>query len=156
MCYTVMTNSYQEESLYDKDFYLWLQTTANLLETNKLDELDIKNLLEEIISMGKSERKELKSRLITLIEHLLKLEYWQIEKEDNARGWRNTVAEQRLQIELTLEDSPSLKNMLNEIFNECYVKAREYILKRYQLSAVLFPDQSPFSLEDALNPDYLP
>jgi Domain of unknown function DUF29 len=151
-----MTNSYQEESLYDKDFYLWLQTTANLLETNKLAELDIKNLLEEIISMGKSEKKELKSRLITLIEHLLKLEYWQIEKEDNARGWRNTVAEQRLQIELTLEDSPSLKNMLNDIFDECYVKARLYILKRYQLSPVLFPDQSPFSLEDALNPDYLP
>jgi len=47
-----MTNSHQKESLYDRDFYLWLESTANLLETNKLDELDIDNLLEEIRSMG--------------------------------------------------------------------------------------------------------
>jgi hypothetical protein len=72
-----MTNYY---SLYAQDFYLWLQTTANLLESNKLDELDIENLLEEIKSMGRSEKKELKSRLITLIEHILKLEYWHLKK----------------------------------------------------------------------------
>ncbi|MFM6037394.1 MAG: DUF29 domain-containing protein, partial [Sphaerospermopsis kisseleviana] len=136
--------------------YLWLQTTANLLENNKFDELDIKNLIEEINSIGRSEKKELKSRLITLIEHILKLEYWQLEKENNARGWRNTVAEQRLQIELTLEDSPSLRNMLDDIFEECYQKARQYILKRYQLSPNLFPENPPFSVTDVLNADYLP
>ncbi|TAF07622.1 MAG: DUF29 domain-containing protein [Nostocales cyanobacterium] len=146
----------EPKSLYDQDFYLWLQTTANLLESNKFDELDIENLIEEINSMGRSEKKELKSRLITLIEHLLKLEYWQLEKENNARGWRNTVAEQRLQIELTLEDSPSLRNMLDDIFEECYQKARQYILKRYQLSLNLFPENPPFSVMDVLNADYLP
>ncbi|MBD2146823.1 MAG: DUF29 domain-containing protein [Sphaerospermopsis sp.] len=144
------------KKLYEQDFYLWLQTTANLLENNKFDELDIKNLIEEINSMGRSEKKELKSRLITLIEHILKLEYWQLEKENNARGWRNTVAEQRLQIELTLEDSPSLRNMLDDIFEECYQKARQYILKRYQLSPNLFPENPPFSVTDVLNADYLP
>ncbi|MFM5983089.1 MAG: DUF29 domain-containing protein [Sphaerospermopsis kisseleviana] len=144
------------KKLYEQDFYLWLQTTANLLENNKFDELDIKNLIEEINSIGRSEKKELKSRLITLIEHILKLEYWQLEKENNARGWRNTVAEQRLQIELTLEDSPSLRNMLDDIFEECYQKARQYILKRYQLSPNLFPENPPFSVTDVLNADYLP
>jgi hypothetical protein len=148
-----MTNYY---SLYAQDFYLWLQTTANLLEANKLDELDIENLLEEIKSMGRSEKKELKSRLITLIEHILKLEYWHLEKENNARGWRNTVAEQRLQLELTLEESPSLRNILNEIFDDSYRKARQYILKRYNLSPALFPEQPPFGIEDVLNSDYLP
>jgi hypothetical protein len=146
----------ESKNLYEQDFYLWLQTTANLLENNKFDELDIGNLIEEINSMGRSEKKELKSRLITLIEHILKLEYWQLEKENNARGWRNTVAEQRLQIELTLEDSPSLRNMLDDIFEECYQKARQYILKRYQLSPELFPENPPFSVVDVLNPDYLP
>ncbi|MBE9058663.1 DUF29 domain-containing protein [Sphaerospermopsis sp. LEGE 08334] len=146
----------ESKNLYEQDFYLWLQTTANLLENNKFDELDLKNLIEEINSMGRSEKKELKSRLITLIEHLLKLEYWHLEKENNARGWRNTVAEQRLQIELTLEDSPSLRNMLDDIFEECYQKARQYILKRYKLSPNLFPENPPFSVMDVLNPDYLP
>lgn len=151
-----MTNFNQSKNLYDRDFFLWLETTASLLEAKNFEQLDVENLLEEIQSMGKSERKELKSRLITLIEHLLKLEYWQLEKENNARGWRNTVAEQRLQIELTLENSPSLKNLLNDIFDDCYLKARQYILKRYQLLPTLFPESSPFSLEDVLNPDYLP
>ena len=146
----------ESKNLYEQDFYLWLQTTANLLENNKFDQLDIKNLIEEINSMGRSEKKELKSHLITLIEHFLKLEYWQLEKENNARGWRNTVAEQRLQIELTLEDSPSLRNMLDDIFEECYQKARQYILKRYQLSPNLFPENPPFSVTDVLNADYLP
>jgi len=145
-----------KKSLYDQDFYLWLTTTANLLETNKLAELDIKNLIEEIHSMGRSEKKELKNRLIILIEHLLKLQHWQLEKKNNARGWRNTVIEQRLQIELTLEDSPSLKNMLDEIFDDCYQKARQYILKKYQLSPNLFPESPDFSVIDALNSDYLP
>jgi hypothetical protein len=145
-----------QKSLYDQDFYLWLTTTANLLETNKLAELDIKNLIEEIHSMGRREKKELKNRLIILIEHLLKLQHWQIEKENNARGWRNTVIEERLQIELTLEDSPSLKNMLDEIFDDCYQKARQYIFKKYQLSPNFFPKSPDFSVIDALNPDYLP
>ncbi|MFM6139845.1 MAG: DUF29 domain-containing protein, partial [Sphaerospermopsis kisseleviana] len=57
----------ESKNLYEQDFYLWLQTTANLLENNKFDELDIKNLIEEINSIGRSEKKELKSRLITLI-----------------------------------------------------------------------------------------
>ncbi len=77
-------------------------------------------------------------------------------KENNARGWRNAVAEQRLQLELTLEESPSLRNILNEIFDDSYRKARQYILKRYNLSPALFPEQPPFGIEDVLNSDYLP
>jgi hypothetical protein len=143
-------------NLYEQDFYLWLQTTAKLLREKKLDQVDLENLIEEIESMGRSERKELKSRLTTLIEHLLKIKYWQAEKTNNARGWRQTIVEQRRQIEYILSDSPSLKGLLSEIVNECYVNARKDILKKYELDGEIFPSESAFSLEDILNEDYIP
>jgi Domain of unknown function DUF29 len=142
--------------LYDQDFYLWIQTTAKLLKEHRFDDVDWENLIEEIESMGKSEKKEVKSRLIVLLEHLLKLMYWEAEKTYNARGWRNTIVEQRRQISLSLEDSPSLRPLLGEMFPDCYRIAREDMLRKYQLSSDLFPTEPPFMLEDVLNSDYLP
>ena len=142
--------------LYDRDFYLWIQTTAKVLKERRFDDVDWENLIEEIESMGRSEKKELKSRLIVLIEHLLKLMYWEAEKAYNARGWRNTIVEQRRQISLSLEDSPSLRPLLGEMFPDCYRIARKDTLRKYQLSSDLFPTEPPFTLEDVLNPDDLP
>jgi Domain of unknown function DUF29 len=141
--------------LYEQDFYLWIQTTTKLLKERHFEDVDWENLIEEIESMGRSEKKEVKSRLIVLIEHLLKLMYWEVEKTYNARGWRDTV-EQRIQIELSLEDSPSLRPLLTDLFLDCYQKARSSALRKYQLPADFFPAEPPFTLEDVLNSDYLP
>ncbi|MCL1471373.1 DUF29 domain-containing protein [Argonema antarcticum] len=142
-------------NLYEQDFYLWLKTTTKLLKEKKLELVDFDNLIEEIESMGRSEKKELKSRLTTLIEHLLKIQYWQAEKANNARGWRQTIVEQRRQLEYLLEDSPSLRELLAEIWIECYVNARKDILKKYELDAEIFPREPEFTLEDILNADYI-
>lgn len=142
--------------LYEQDFSVWIEKTAKLLKQRRFDEVDWDNLIEEIETMGRSEKKELKSRLIAIIEHLLKLIYWEAEKADNARGWRNTVIEQRNQLELVLEDSPSLKQVLINIFVECYQKERQNNLRKYELSSGMFPVEPCFTLEDVLNHDYLP
>ncbi|MEB3148027.1 MAG: DUF29 domain-containing protein [Sphaerospermopsis sp.] len=144
------------KKLYEQDFYLWIQTTVKLLSEGKLEQLDIENLIKEIDSMGRREKKELKTRLIVLIEHLLKLQYWTEEKDYNARFWRNTVVEQRRQIAYSLADSPSLKSILNDVFLECYQDARNDTLRKYELPSELFPEDSPFSLLDILNADFLP
>ncbi|MBD2566431.1 DUF29 domain-containing protein [Anabaena lutea] len=151
-----MLTTNTNKTLYEQDFYLWIQTTVKLLQEGKLEQLDIQNLIEEIDSMGRSEKKELKTRLIVLIEHLLKLQYWIEEKDYNARGWRNTVVEQRRQIAYTLADSPSLKSVLNDVFLDCYTDARNDTLRKYQLDSELFPEESPFSLVDILNVDFIP
>ncbi|MFM7367811.1 MAG: DUF29 domain-containing protein, partial [Sphaerospermopsis kisseleviana] len=129
---------------------------VKLLSEGKLEQLDIENLIEEIDSIGRREKKELKTRLIVLIEHLLKLQYWTEEKDYNARFWRNTVVEQRRQIAYSLADSPSLKSILNDVFLECYQDARNDTLRKYELPSELFPEDSPFSLLDILNADFLP
>ncbi|MDB9436717.1 DUF29 domain-containing protein [Dolichospermum lemmermannii CS-548] len=149
---TIDTN----KTLYEQDFYLWIQTTLAILRERKLEQLDIENLIEEIDSMGRSEKKELKTRLVVLIEHLLKLQYWTEEKDYNARGWRNTVVEQRRQISYTLADSPSLKGILNDVFLDCYTDARNDTINKYQLPSTLFPEQPSFSLIQVLNADFMP
>ena len=143
-------------SLYEQDFYLWIQKTVELLQQGELGQLDVENLIEEIDSMGKSQRRKLKTRLTVLIEHLLKLQYWTTEKEYNARGWLNTIVEQRRQIAYILADSPSLKSVLNDIFLDCYQDARRDTLRKYPLSKMLFPQKSPFSLLELLDPDFIP
>ncbi|MBP0029862.1 DUF29 domain-containing protein [Roseofilum sp. Guam] len=142
--------------LYDRDFYLWVQTTVQLLQERRLDRIDFESLIEEVESMGKREKKELKSRLTTLIEHLLKLKYWESEKANNARGWRQTVVEQRRQIQYLLEDSPSLKVLLIEIWTECYGNARKDIIRKYRLEPELFPPEAGLTLDDILDDDYIP
>lgn len=144
------------KTLYDQDFYLWIQTTIQHLQERNLEQLDIENLIEEIDSMGRSEKKELKTRLVVLIEHLLKLQYWIEEKDDNARGWRNTVVERRRQITYTLADSPSLKAILNDVFLPCYQDAKKDTINKYQLPSNLFPEEPPFSLAQVLNADFIP
>ncbi|MGM3308320.1 DUF29 domain-containing protein [Anabaena sp. WFMT] len=144
------------KTLYEQDFYLWIQTTLQQLKERNLEQLDIENLIEEIDSMGRREKKELKTRLVLLIEHLLKLKYWTEEKEYNARGWRNTVVEQRRQIAYTFADSPSLKAILNDVFLDCYQDARKDTINKYQLSSNLFPEECPFSLTEVLNADFIP
>ena len=143
-------------TLYDTDFYLWIQHTVEALKQQDWDRVDWDNLIEEVESMGRSEKRELKSRLLVILEHLLKLMFWESEKPQNARGWRNTVIEQRNQVDLILEDSPSLKPWLTESFVESYAKARQQTLQKYGLPGDRFPTQPPFSLEDVLNANWLP
>jgi hypothetical protein len=144
------------QTLYEEDFYLWINETTQLIKENRFEEVDWENLIEEIESMGRSERKEIKNRLIVLIDHLLKLMYWEEEKVYNARGWRKTIVEQRRQISFSIEDSPSLRSLLGEIFLDCYHIAREDMLRKYQLSSDIFPIDPPFTIEDVVNPEYLP
>ncbi|GAC1457600.1 MAG: hypothetical protein NVS2B14_04220 [Chamaesiphon sp.] len=66
---TSVSNS---SDLYEQDFYLWLHTTAQILRDRQLDQLDIDNLIEEIESMGRSEKDALESNLVVVLMHLLK------------------------------------------------------------------------------------
>jgi hypothetical protein len=82
--------------------------------------------------------------------------FWESEKSQNLRSWRSTVLEQRYQLELLLEDSPSLKPMLQDMFADSYDKARLQTLRKYSLPETLFPTDPPFSLEQVLDSEFLP
>ena len=142
------TNTNNKISLYESDYCLWLDTTLQQLKNNDFKNLDLANLIEEIESLGRKERAELLNRLIVLFEHLLKLKYWQQELDRNQRGWNNTVIEQTNQIEILLEDSPSLKPSLDAIVERAYARALKVTKKKTGLDNL--PENNPFDVRDII------
>jgi hypothetical protein len=140
------------QTLYEQDFYLWTKAIVQHLKENRFNDIDIPNLIEEIESMGKSEKRELKSRLIVLLIHLIK---WQYQPEKRSESWRSTITEQRICIEALLEDSPSLQPLLIEIFADCYEKARSKASEETGIELNFFPQESPFTLDETLNAYFL-
>lgn len=145
-----------KSDLYEKDYYLWIEKTISLLENHQFSDLDLDNLIEEISSMGKSEKRSLESYLTRLLEHLLKLAYWQSELEYNQRGWKNEIRNFRLRIQQIIEDSPSLKPYLSEIFSPCYQNARKLFLDLSGMAENLVSLAPICSIEQALNEDWFP
>jgi Domain of unknown function DUF29 len=60
------------QSLYERDFYLWLEQQAARLREGRLGQLDVANLLEEMGDMGRSEQHAVEGNLVVLLTHLLK------------------------------------------------------------------------------------
>jgi hypothetical protein len=122
--------------LYDRDYLLWTEDIVNKLRAKDFDQLDLENLIEEIEDLGRSEKKQLKNRLATLLEHLLKCLYVDMPQEFN--GWERTIREQRRRIKFELEDSPSLKSIWDKSFDSAWRFALETVREDYP--ECQFPD----------------
>lgn len=140
-------------TLYDTDFNLWIEQTVNQLKQGDLQSLDLENLVEEIESMGRSDKREVYSRLKILLIHLLK---WRYQPKKRGSSWRNTIDEQRDQLSLILADSPSLKPHFENIFSDCYSKARRGASNETNLAPSTFPIDCPFLLEEILDSEFFP
>ncbi len=140
-------------NLYEQDFYQWIEETAGLLRVGKLSELDVPNLLEEVEAMGRAEKNAARSNLRVLLMHLLKYKY---QSERRSSSWKSSIREHRYRLRDALADSPSLKPFVAEAFRQCYGDAREEAADETGLPIDMFPEGSPFSLEQALEFDYLP
>ena len=146
-----MTTAYT----YEQDFVGWLNTQAELLKTGKVNELDIKNLVEEIEAMGRSEKRELENRMIILVMHLLK---WTFQPNYQSRSWANTINEQRRRIGRVIKDSPSLKNSLNdtEWFNDICQSALYQAVSETGLDIKIFPEQPIWTTQQILVDNFFP
>lgn len=143
-------------TLYDTDYQLWLENIINQLRQGDFQAVDWQNLLEELADLGKSERRALESLLTRLLEHLLKLTYWQSQRDYNQAGWKKEIRNFRIQIKKILKDSPSLKLYLREILQECYLDARNLLIDETELDASIFPGEVLASLEEILDQNWLP
>jgi hypothetical protein len=147
--------------LYQQDFLAWTRQQAHLLSQKRWQDLDLENLIEELEEMGRSNHRELESRLIVLIAHLLKWEFqWkQLQsqwREFEGKSWRNTIIEQRIQIDGLLKDRPSLKNSFEECLQKAYPQAIKLATKETGLSHKTLPNSCPYSMEQLFDEDFLP
>lgn len=143
----------QAKELYDQDFFEWTVRNADLLRSGRLDEADLEHIAEELEDMGKSERRELESRLEVLLAHLLK---WSCQPARRGRSWKATIRVQRRELLRLLADMPSLKNHLHRNLAEIYSTGIERAISETDLPDGAFPATCPFTLEQILDPDFYP
>ena len=150
---TQLSSPTDTANLYDRDYYLWLSHTAQLIKEGKFSQLDAANLIEEIEDMGRSEKRAIRSNLVVVLLHLLKYKY-QPEKRSNS--WKSSIREHRRRLRDDFQVSPSLKRYFEEVFDKCYQDAREQAADETGLPLDTLPTDSPFAPTEVLNPDYLP
>lgn len=128
------------QTLYEQDFSLWVKDTVEKLKAKNTENLDWEHLIEEIEGLTRSDRREIKHRLITLFEHALKRRY--VPLNECYRGWELTIKRTQSKLKDILEDSPSLRSYLLEIIPNCYQEALENVRIEYDS---FFPDEYIFS-----------
>lgn len=145
--------------LYDRDFYAWSMQAAELLRQRRFAELDTESLIEEVEDLGKSVKRELKSRLRTLLEHLLYISYL-ARDEREGWGWKSTAIEQRQALADLLADNPSLKTCLETATAEAYLVGRKLCAAKAhsleptrKLREEELPETCPWTIGELLTAD---
>ncbi|MEB4591222.1 DUF29 domain-containing protein [Candidatus Thiothrix sp. Deng01] len=138
---------------YDTDFYGWTQAQADALKNRRVDDLDFENLLEEVESMGASERRQMVSRLKVLMMHLLK---WRHQPDRRGKSWELTIKEQRRRIPRHLKENPSLQAKMPDMLEEAYEDALFLAEAETGLHQSFFPVDCPWTLEQMLDAEFWP
>jgi hypothetical protein len=136
--------------LYDQDFFAWTQAQADALKRRSAHELDWDNLIEEVRDMGGRDRREVKSRLINLLLHLLK---WRYQPERRGASWANSIRIQQQELPLIFEQSPSLEVYAEAALADAYSQARKSAAKQTRLPIDAFPETYPETLAEIIAAD---
>jgi len=137
------------------DFYAWTRQQAEALRRragkDADNEIDWENVAEEIEALGRSDRRQIRSRVEILLLHLLK---WKYQPAHRSGRWRSSIVEARTRLNDLLDESPSLKNYPQE----CLEKAFTAAARRAQLETGLLqmPEDCPWTIEQVLDDDFLP
>ena len=139
--------------LYEQDFFEWTQSTADLIRAGKWYDLDRETLAEEVESLGKRDRRELASRVQTILMHLLK---WYSQPEARSGSWRGTIRTTRREIAAVLADSPSLRQQVPHLLPSAYGEACLDASDETGLPLAAFPQTCPWTPEQVLDTDFWP
>ena len=143
----------QKHPKHDEDFYGWAMAEATLLRQGRFNQLDIKNLIEELECMGASEKRELINRLAELLMHLLK---WQFQPNLRGHSWIYSIREQRKQIQIHLKNNPSLKTLIFPSLLDAYELAISKAAKETYLDEKTFPQECPYTFEQIIDNNFYP
>lgn len=132
--------------LSEVDETAWLEATADLIRHRQLDAVELDTLAEYLADMAKRDRREVFSRLVVLLSHLLK---WEYQPDRRSGSWQGTVLEQQRELRQLLE-SGTLHNHAIAVFAEAYADARKQAAAETGLARRAFPEACPWDLDAAL------
>ena len=134
-----------QASNYDTDFYGWAAEQADLLKKGQFEKLDMINLIDEVESLGRSEKNSLISYLTIYFLHLLKKKY---QPNLDCRSWDISIRNSKAKFIEKLLQNPGLKSKLDEIFDEAYKDARVEASKETGFDMDAFPKECPWTKDE--------
>ena len=145
-------------TLYERDFHAWARAQADALRARDADAIDWTNVVEEIESLGRAERSSLKSCIVTILEHRLKLDHGIVREPVNK--WRASIMRAQTDVMDNLADNPSLRREVPELIGIAYRSARrkalasfeEYEPERVAHYEAALPRDCPYGEADVLDP----
>jgi Domain of unknown function DUF29 len=138
--------------LYEVDETAWLEAMANLIQQGQWADLDYSHLGEYLSDMALRDRREVESRLATLLAHLLK---WNYQPDHRSRSWRGTIIEQRQEL-ARLASRGVLRNHAAAVLSDIYAEAVDRAVGETGLAADSFPAECPYTLAQLLAPGVPP
>ena len=141
------------KTLYEIDDAVWLEETIELLKAKNFEALDLENLIEELEDLGKEKKFRVASFLQQIVRHCLLLQFWTGEREYNQAHWQAEIISFQYQLQRYL--TTNLRKYLEQEFDQIYFESRQYVRKKTD-NQVNFPDTCPYSLEELLDPNWLP
>jgi len=140
---------------YEADVVAWANEQASLIRAGQFDLLDLEHIAEEIDDVGKSEQRELASRMAVLLAHLLK---WQYQPARRSNSWRHTLTTQRKEVSYALKEAPSLRTKFTdeEWLEIVWAKAKTMAESETGLDLESFPENCPWTIANVLGDGWLP
>lgn len=144
---------------YDTDISEWSERQASLLRQHAAvirpneSAIDWPNIIEEIESVGRSERSALASHVRTVVEHLAKLQA--SPAVEPRAGLRQTVLRARAAIDAVLEESPSLRPSFDAVIGRETRRVRPLVadsLAQYGEASRVALDDIAYDAEQVLGP----
>ena len=132
------------KSLYDVDFVAWTEEQASHLMAKRWNQLDLENIIEEIESLGRNDKRAVVSLLTNLLLHLLKQKF---QPEKATRSWELSISNAATDLQILIDDSPSLKPYLGSVWEKSYQYARKKAARETGLEISTFPESLAESLK---------
>ena len=147
-------------ALYETDFAEWAETQSGALRRREARELDWDNLAEEIEALARNDKRAIRSHLTNLLKHLVKWKIQPGKRTDSAvQEALQSIVNAREELDLIIEDSPSLRSYPSLMFERCYERAFKTALRETGLrcdSENAGPDHSRWTIEQTLSADFFP
>ncbi len=132
---------------YEQDYAGWAEDTAKAIEEGRWSEIDRAALTDEVLDLGKSDRRAIVSMFEVLLVHLLKCRY---QPDKKTRSWENSIAIQRLHLAERFEESPSLRVQAAALMATAYKAARFEAANDSGLDVAVFPEACEWRIAEVL------
>lgn len=140
----------------DQDLYGWAMGNAQLLREGKYQEADMRNIIEEMEILGRSNKRELTSRMGVLIAHLMKWFYQSDILAQHQKSWEGTIDRERLDLKDLMDENPSLKSFLSEATPKAYKYAKAILKEETTLTIKTLPSECPYTFEQLMDETFFP